>query len=81
MKGGKCEIRGVLHEVFHVLSLINNLFSIKNVLTQGLKIKFEQQKCNNKNNVGEIFAKLVKENKLYILLCSQVSTCDNVQIT
>jgi hypothetical protein len=81
MKGKECEVRGVLHEVFHVLGLINNLFSVKKATIQGLKVEFEQKKCNIKNNVGEILAKLVKENRLYILLCSHVSTCDNVQIT
>jgi hypothetical protein len=29
MKGKECEVRGVLHEVLHVHSLINNLFSVK----------------------------------------------------
>ncbi len=62
MKGGECEVRGVFHEVFHVYGLINNLFSIKKVTIEGLKIEFEQEKCNIKNNVGEILAKLVKEN-------------------
>jgi hypothetical protein len=34
----------------------------------------------NKKNVGEIFARVVKENIFYILLCSLVSTHDNVQV-
>ncbi len=80
MKGRECEIRGVLHEVFCVHSFINNLFSVKKATFQGLKIEFEQEKCNIKNNVGEFFAKVVKENKLYILLCLHVSAHDNVQI-
>lgn len=77
---GECEVRGVLHEVLHVHGLINNLFSIKKATTQGLKVEFEHKKCNIKNNVKEILAKVIKENMLYILLCSHVSAHDNVQI-
>jgi hypothetical protein len=40
MKVGKCEVRGVLHEVFHVTSLVKNLFSISKAITQGLKVEF-----------------------------------------
>jgi hypothetical protein len=28
MRVGECEVRGVLHEVFHVLGLVKNLFLI-----------------------------------------------------
>jgi len=41
MKGGECEVGGVLHEVFHVPGLINNLFLVKKATTQGLKVEFE----------------------------------------
>jgi hypothetical protein len=80
MKGGECEVKGVLHEVFHEPSLINNLFLVKKATTQGLKVELEQEKCNIENNAREILAKVVKENRLYILLCLHVSTHDNVQI-
>lgn len=80
MKGIKCEIRAILHEVFHVPSLINNLFLVKKAIAQGLKVEFEQEECNIKNNVGKFLAKVVKENRLYILLCLHVSNHDNVQI-
>jgi len=79
MKGRECEVRGVLHEVLHVHNLINNLFSIKKATSQGLKIEFEQEKCNINNNAREFFAKVVKENKLYILLCLHILAPDSVQ--
>ncbi len=37
---GECEVRGVLHEVFHVLGLVKNLFSVSKTISQGLKIEF-----------------------------------------
>jgi len=40
MKMGDCEVRGVLHEVFHVLGIVKNLFSISKATTQGLKVEF-----------------------------------------
>jgi hypothetical protein len=40
MKMGECEVRGVLHEVFHVLGLVKNLFSVSKTISQGLKIEF-----------------------------------------
>jgi hypothetical protein len=40
MKVGKCEVKGVLHEVFHVIGLVKNLFSISKAITQGLKVEF-----------------------------------------
>jgi hypothetical protein len=68
-ESGECEVRGVLHEVLHVPSFVKNLFLVNKPTTQGLKIKIGQEKCSIKNNVGEIFASVVKENRLYILLC------------
>jgi hypothetical protein len=79
MKGRECEVRAIFYEVLHVPSLINNLFSVKKAIAQGFKIEFEQEECNIKNNVGKFLAKLVKENRLYILLCLHVSVCDSVQ--
>ncbi len=80
MRVGECEVRGVLHKVVHVFGLVNNLFLVNKTIAQGLKIKIEQEKCSIKNHVGEIFARVVKENRFYILLCSLVSTHDNVQV-
>jgi hypothetical protein len=40
MKMGDCEVRGVLHEVFHVFGIVKNLFSISKATTQGLKVEF-----------------------------------------
>ncbi len=80
MRIEECEVKGILHEVFHVPSLVKKLFSINKTTAQGLKVKFEQEKCTIKNNVGEIFARLVKENTLYRLLCLLISTHDNVQV-
>lgn len=40
MKVGGWEVRGVLHEVFHVLGLVKNLFLVSKAKTQGLKIEF-----------------------------------------
>jgi hypothetical protein len=38
MKVGKCEVRGVLHEVFHGIGLVKTLFSVSKAITQGLKV-------------------------------------------
>lgn len=45
MRVGECEVRGVLHQVLHVPSLVNNLFLVNKITAQGLKIKIEQEKC------------------------------------
>jgi hypothetical protein len=39
---GECEVKGVLHEVFHVLGLLKNLFSVskKNATSKIMLEKF-----------------------------------------
>jgi hypothetical protein len=49
MKVRECEVRSVLHEVLHVLGLVNNLFLVNKITAQGLKMKIEQEKCSIKN--------------------------------
>jgi hypothetical protein len=78
MKVGHHKVKGVLHEVLHVLGLVKNLFLISKATTQGLKIEFEQDGCSIKNNVGEVLAKAIQENRLYKLLYSQV--LESVQV-
>jgi hypothetical protein len=78
MKIGDREVKGVLHEILHVLGLVKNLFLVNKATAQGLKIKFEQDGCSIKNNVGEVLTRAVHENRLYKLLCSWV--LKNVQI-
>jgi hypothetical protein len=34
MRVGECEVKGVLHEVFHVLGLVKNLLSISKAIAQ-----------------------------------------------
>jgi hypothetical protein len=54
MRVGEHEVKGVLHEVLHVPSLVKDLFSVSKAIVQGLKVEFEQEECNIKNDVGEI---------------------------
>ncbi len=54
MRVGEHEVKGVLQEVLHVFSFVEELFSVNKPIVQGLKIEFEQEECNIKNNVGEI---------------------------
>jgi len=45
MRVGECEVRGVLHEVFHVLGLVKNLFPVskKNATSKIMLEKFLQK--------------------------------------
>jgi hypothetical protein len=54
MRVGEHEVKGVLHEVLHVPSLVKDHFSVSKAIVQSLKIEFEQEECNNKNDFGEI---------------------------
>jgi hypothetical protein len=38
---GEWEVRGVLHEVLHVLSLVKNYFSICKAIVQIFKVEFQ----------------------------------------
>lgn len=38
---GECEVRGVLHEVLHVLNLVKNCFSIVKATVQIFKVEFQ----------------------------------------
>jgi hypothetical protein len=59
MKVGDHEVKGMLHEVLHDLSLVKNLFLVSKATAQGLKIEFEQDGCSIKNSVGEVLARVI----------------------
>jgi predicted metallopeptidase len=51
---GEHEVKGVLHEVLHVPNLVKDLFLVHKAIVQGLKVKFEQEEYNIKNDAREI---------------------------
>jgi hypothetical protein len=70
MKVGDCKVKGVLHEVLHVPSLVKNLLLVSKATAQGQKIKFKQDGCSVKNSVGEVLVRVIQKNRLYKQLCS-----------
>ncbi len=45
------EVRGVLHKVLHVSSLVMNFFSISKAIVQIFKVEFQLEECIIKNDV------------------------------
>lgn len=72
MKVGDYVVKGVLHEVLNVLSLVKNLLLLSKATTQGQKIEFKQDGCGINNSAREVLARVTQENRLYKQLCSKV---------
>lgn len=63
------EIKGVLHEVLHVLGLVKTCSQLKIAIAQGLKIEFDQDGCSIKNNVGSRFLQKSCKKTSFINYC------------